>query len=185
MQSKYFLSNLILTLTWCLKSRIRSRWEKFVPSYNPFFYVVQITILATARITRDTIHFTEGHHSLRHNQSREAWVWCGPSTSRRGYKMGGLARNSRRRAKPFLLSHYCSEDNRAYLPDKDRPRKISLSASQWLSRWGIPRPPLRECWQQTCLRTISIQPFQSNLERDCFSASREPWGSGSRLLVKD
>ena len=31
---------------------------------------------------------------------------------------------------------------------KDRPRKLNLSASQWLSRTGIPKPPLqRRSWQ--------------------------------------
>ena len=46
MRSKTFLSHLILTLSWCLKNKIRSRWEKFAPSYNPFFRIGQITILA-------------------------------------------------------------------------------------------------------------------------------------------
>ena len=36
-------------------------------------------------------------------------------------------------------------------PDKDRPKYVSLSASQWLSRSGIPRPPLRVRWMQICL----------------------------------
>ena len=52
-------------------------------------------------------------------------------------------------------------------PVKDRPKYASLSASQWLSRSGIPRPPLRVRWMQTCLRTIGLAPPQSNLERDC------------------
>ena len=39
MRPKRFLLDLILTLIWCLKKRIRSRREKFVPSYNPFFHV--------------------------------------------------------------------------------------------------------------------------------------------------
>ena len=50
--------HLILTLSWCLKNKIRSQWEKFAPSYNPFFRVVQITILATARIARNTTSFS-------------------------------------------------------------------------------------------------------------------------------
>ena len=52
-------------------------------------------------------------------------------------------------------------------PVKDRPKYASLSASQWLSRLGIARPPFRVCWMQTCLRTIGLQHPQSNLERDC------------------
>ena len=55
---KRFLSHLILTLSWFLKNKIRSRLEKFTPSYNPFFGVVQIIILAKARITRNTTHFS-------------------------------------------------------------------------------------------------------------------------------
>ena len=50
-------SHLILTRSWYLKNKIRSRWEKFAPSYNPLFRVCQITILATARITRNTTRF--------------------------------------------------------------------------------------------------------------------------------
>ena len=44
MRSKHFLSHLILTLSWCLKKRIRSRRGKFTPSYTPFG-IVQIMIL--------------------------------------------------------------------------------------------------------------------------------------------
>ena len=58
MQSKRFLSHLVLILSWCLKYKTRSRWEKFASSYNPLFRFVQITILATARIARNTIHFS-------------------------------------------------------------------------------------------------------------------------------
>ena len=50
---------------------------------------------------------------------------------------------------------------------KDWPKYASLSASQWLSRSDIPRPPLHVRWMQTCLRTIGLGPPQSNLERDC------------------
>ena len=64
-------------------------------------------------------------------------------------------------------------------PVKTRPRYASLSASQWLSRSGIPRPPLRVRWIQTCLRTISLAPPQSNLERDRCSANRCALGRGS------
>ena len=48
--------------------------------------------------------------------ARAAWVRCEPSTPRRDPKMGELARNSRRRAQPFLVIHCCSEDNQACLP---------------------------------------------------------------------
>ena len=58
MPSKRFQSHLILTLSWCLKNKIRSRWEKFALSYNPFFHVIQITIIATAKIVRNTTHFS-------------------------------------------------------------------------------------------------------------------------------
>ena len=64
-------------------------------------------------------------------------------------------------------------------PVKDRPRYASLSASQWLSRSGITRLPLRACWIQACLRTIGLAPPQSNLERDCLRASRRALGRGS------
>ena len=64
-------------------------------------------------------------------------------------------------------------------PIKDRPRYASLSASQWLSRSGIPRPPLHGRWIQTCLQTIGLAPPQSNLEWDRCSASRRALDRGS------
>ena len=64
-------------------------------------------------------------------------------------------------------------------PDKDRLKYASLSASQWLSKSGIPRPPLRVRWMQTYPRTISLRPPQSNLVRDRWSASRRAPGRGS------
>ena len=42
----------------CLKKRIRSPWQKFAPSYNPFFCVVQIPIRVTTRITKNTKRFS-------------------------------------------------------------------------------------------------------------------------------
>ena len=58
--------------------------------------------------------------------------------------------------------------------DKNRPDE----ANQWFSRSGIPRPLLRERWQQTCLQTIGLRPPQSSLERDRWSASRWFLGRG-------
>ena len=52
-------------------------------------------------------------------------------------------------------------------PVKDRPKYASLSASQWF----------RVRWIQTCLRTICLLPPQSNLERDCLSATRHALGN--------
>ena len=48
----------ILTLCSYLKCKTRSWWEKCASSYNPFFRVVQITILATAKIARNTTRFS-------------------------------------------------------------------------------------------------------------------------------
>ena len=64
-------------------------------------------------------------------------------------------------------------------PVKDRSKYASLSASQWLSRSGLPRPPLRVRWMQTGLRTIGLRPPQNNLEQDCWSPSRRALGRGS------
>ena len=58
MRFKRFLSHQILTISWCLKYKTRSRWEKFSSSYDPFFHVVQITILATARISINTTAYS-------------------------------------------------------------------------------------------------------------------------------
>ena len=60
--------------------------------------------------------------------------------------------------------------------DKDRTNYARLSASLWLSRSGITRPPLLVCRMQICLRTIGLRPPLSNLVRDCCSASRRSLG---------
>ena len=65
MRFKRFLSHLILTLSWCLKKRIRSQSEKFAPSYNPFFRIVQNTILTTVRIAR-TLHVSHPSTEAKH-----------------------------------------------------------------------------------------------------------------------
>ena len=122
MRSKRSLSQLILTLSGFLKYKTRSRWEKFVLSYNPFFRVVQITIRATARIARNTTRFSPWNGGKRRPQrnhrqaARTAWVRCEPSTPRHDSRTGELASSRRRCAQPFLLKHCGSEHNRAYLP---------------------------------------------------------------------
>ena len=66
-----------------------------------------------------------------------------------------------RRGKVRLVFHIHTAS-----PVKDRLKYASLSASQWLSRSGIPRPPLCVRWLQICLQIIGLRPPQSNLERD-------------------
>ena len=119
MGSKHFLLHLILTLSWCLKNKIRPRWEKFASSYNPFFHIVLITILATAKIARNTSHLETEAKCPQCNQhwaAWAAWVWCKPSPLWHDPKMNELAHSSWRRAQPFLLRYYRSKDNRACLP---------------------------------------------------------------------
>ena len=127
MRSKRFLSHLILTLSWCLRNNIRSWWEKFASSYNAFFRVVQITILATARIARNTTRFSPsngGRTLSRTNQrqaTRAALVRCKPSTPRRDPRKDELAGRSRRRAQPFFqttaaantIGHVCQAHSEA------------------------------------------------------------------------
>ena len=122
MRSERFLSHLILTLSWYLKYKTRSRWEKSASLYNPFFRIDQITILAIARIARNTTRFhpeTQVKRCLRRNQRRAAhaaWVRCEASTPLRDPRTGDLAGSRRRRAQPFLQNHCCSERNQACLP---------------------------------------------------------------------
>ena len=87
MRSKLFISHLIFTLRWYLTKRIRSRSEKFTPSYNHFFYVVQITIQDTARIARNTTRFSPLHERSTFSttwptSSSTVWDWCKPSITR-------------------------------------------------------------------------------------------------------
>ena len=121
MRSKRFLSHLILTLSWWLKYKTRSRWEKFASSYNPFSRVSQITIRAAARIARNTTRISPWNGEERcpwRNQRRAAriaWVQWEPSTPRRDPRTGGLVRSGRC-AQPFFPDHCRSEHNRACLP---------------------------------------------------------------------
>ena len=39
-------------------------WEKFASSYNPFFYISQITIIATARIARNITRFSPWYRGI-------------------------------------------------------------------------------------------------------------------------
>ena len=112
-----FLSHLILTLSWWQKNKIRSWIEKFAPSYNPFFRVVKITILATARIARNTTRCSP-------------WNW---GTFWRDPKTDKVARSSRKRAQLFLLSHNHSEDYQACLssPLCNSSRTCSVQAVSW------------------------------------------------------
>ena len=96
------------------------------------------------------------------------------SASPKGLRRPSTFRSDLRRGKVRLA--FCLH---TAFPVKARPKYASLSASQWLSRSGIPRPPLRVRWIQTSPRAIGVAPLQSNLERDCFSANRHALGRGS------
>ena len=125
-----------------LKNKIRSRWEKFAPSYNPFFRIIQITILATAKITRNTTRFSLWNcgktlsTTSPTSSSTSCFGSCGPSSLRRDSKTDKFARSSRRRAQTFLLSHCHSEDNRACLPGSScnsscKGATRSVQAARW------------------------------------------------------
>ena len=159
MLSKRFLWHLILTLSWCQKNNIWSRWEKFASSYNPFFRVAQITILATTSIVRNTIRFSPwngGRRYLRRNQrlaARAALVRCEPSTPRRDPRTDELVRSSRRRAQLFLPKHCSSEHNRACL----------LSPLWSSSRERTTRSVQATWWARTrnCSRSLKLAPNSS------------------------
>ena len=63
--SKFFLPYQILTLSWCLKKQIRSCWENFALSYNPFCRVIQIHNCATSRIASNTLCFLPDHRGSK------------------------------------------------------------------------------------------------------------------------
>ena len=140
MRSKRSLSHLILTLSWCLKTKIRSRLEMFAPSYNLFFHVVQIIIQATARIARNTTRFSSSNWDQKLSSST---CWLGSieavSTLRRDYKTDELARSSEKCAQLFLLSHCCSEDICACLPGPP----CNLSRKRTYARWARTRSSSR------------------------------------------
>ena len=83
-------------------------------------------------------HETEEERCLRRNQRRAAravGVRCEPSTPRRDPKTGWLARSSRRRAQPFLPSHYRSEGNQACLAGLFE----GIMHSEQVARWARTR----------------------------------------------
>ena len=105
------------------------------PSYNPFFRVIQASHLEA-----------EAKCCPRPNQGRAvqaAWERCRPSTPRRDSKTGELARNSGRRAKLFLLSHWHREENRACLPGRlcNSSREGAAQAARWATTRSCSRRP--------------------------------------------
>ena len=153
MRFKRFLSHLILTLSWCRKYKTRSRWEKFASSYNPFFRVIQLGSRETPHASHPE---TEEERCPRRNQrraARAAWVRCELSTPRRDPKTGELARNSRRRAQPFLLIHCSSEDNQACLPGPlFSSSREGVTHSVQVARWARTR---------SCSRSSILAPNSS------------------------
>ena len=145
-RSKRFLSFLILTLSWYLKNKIRSRWEKLASSYNPFFRVVQ-TPFELQLGSRETPHAaypeTEEERYRWRNQCRAAqatWVRCEPSTTGRRPRTGELARSCRRCAQQ-LHQNYCHcEDNRVGLPGPLwSPSREGVTHSVQVTRWARTR----------------------------------------------
>ena len=103
--------------------------------------------------------------AVRHSQTN--------SVSPKGLRQPSAFRSDFRRGKVRLaFSLYTASLVNAL------PKYASLSASQWLSKSGINRPPLRVRCIQTCLRTIGLAPPQSNLEKDRCSANRCTLGRG-------
>ena len=100
MRSKCFLLYLILTLSWCLKYKTRSRWEKFASYSTPSFasskspFELQLGSRETPHVSQPE---TEEERCLRRNQrqaARAAWVRCEPSTPRRNPRRGNTFRAS-------------------------------------------------------------------------------------------
>ena len=174
MRSKRFLSHLILTLSWCLKNNIRSRWEKFAVSYNPFFRVVQITIL-TAQKSRGTPHAshseTEAECCLQRNQRRAVratWVRCEPSAPRRDPRTN--ERSNELAVVEGVLSRFFQTPAAAIQSDmsarpalKFKPRKsnafrISRQRSENSELFKKPEPCAQFQWERT---SFAVQPRRS------------------------
>ena len=138
MRSKRFLSHLILTISWCLKNKIRSQWERFTPSYNPFFRFVHNTILVTARIARNTTRFSpnvEQHKLLGFDADRSL-----PDVILKRAKSLAVI------AQPLLLSHRCRGGNRVCLPDllcysSREGAMCSVRTARWVRTQSCPRSP--------------------------------------------
>ena len=110
--------------------------------------------------SRETPHAshreTEVERCPRRNQCRAelaAWVQCEPSTPRRDPRTDELARSSRRRAQPFLLSHCRSEHN-----------WVCLTGPPWSSnREGVTHSVQVARWARTrsCSRSSILAPNSS------------------------
>ena len=99
---------------------------------------------------------TEEERCPRCNQRRAAravWVRCEPSSPRRDPKTGELARSSRRRAQPFLSSHWRSEGNQACLPGPlCSSSREGVTHSVQVARWARTR---------SCSRSLILAPNSS------------------------
>ena len=99
----------------------------------------------------------EEERCLRRNQRRAAravWVRYEPFTPPRDPKTGELARCSRRRAQPFLLSHCRSEGNRACLPGPPcSSSRQGIMHSEQVARWA-------RTW--SCSRSTILAPNSSD-----------------------
>ena len=206
MRPKRFLSHLILTLSWCLKYKIRSRWEKFTSSYafhasrqvrenselfkklEPGSQFQCVRISSIDQLSRsmkgsEAEPTTSSRYSSFQNQERS----LDPERLRRALRHSRTNdASSLSLRQPSVLESDLRRGKEVLVfrfhtvsINKDQPKYASLSANQWFSRSGIPRTPLLGRWQQTCLRTIGLWPLQSNLERGRWSASRWFLGRGS------
>ena len=130
-----------------LKKKISSRWEKFLPLYNPLFRIIQIHILARARIARNTTRFSNLNRSktltatcfLGSMGTVHSPTWSQSRRTRTQYKKG-----------EFTLSHWCSEVNQACVLGKLR------NSSRKEATHSV--PATREARTRSCSRSPNLAP---------------------------
>ena len=152
-----FLSDMILTLRWSLKKRVRS-WKKSLHCHTIPSFTSPKSPFGSRLGSRETPPVTHLSTEDQHYQRWAAltvWDQYRPSTLRHDSKTGELARRSRRRAKLFLLDHYRSKRNRAYLssPPWKLSRRGAMRSRQaaWWARTQLfkkPQPGAQFHWEQ-------------------------------------
>ena len=190
-QAFYMASN--LTLSWCLKNRIRSQWENSHCYTIPSFTLSRLPFWPKLGLSISPWY---GASLLPRNQRRAAWHQRRSSTLRWNSKRDLHDRISWRRAKQFLLSYCRSKGYRTCLLDPGcKWTTCSVQATRWVRTYssrsanlepnsiGSESPPAtsqattREDLERSPLLVSDTVPFQTEKGHRTQEGCEGPYGS--------
>ena len=177
MRSKLFLAHLILTLSWCLKKRIRSRSESLhrhtitssASSKPPFWQWLGLG--ETSHVSHLSTEVQHYPWCNLHWAAQAVWDRCELSTPRCDSKTAEPARSRRRRVQPFLPLFWRSGNNQACFPGLTwKPTHEGETHSERTARWVR---------TQSCSRSSSLLP--NSIGNKSPTTSRvAPWADPKR-----